>query len=251
MTNKIALITGGSRGLGKEAALRLAKKGHDVIITYNQKQDEAQKVVHQIESLGRKSACLQLDVAQSGSFDAFFQTVGKTLQEKWATDRFHALVNNAGIGGESHFHETTEELFDQMCNIHLKSVFFLSQKALPLLSDGGRIVNVSSGLARFSLPGYSAYGTMKGAVETLTRYMAKELGGRKITVNVVAPGAVATDFNKDRFENKGVTDFIASLTALGRVGEAEDIGGVVAFLCSDDAGWINGQRIEISGGMFL
>ncbi len=250
--NKIALVTGGSRGLGKDMVLNLAKNGIDIILTYNSKHEEAEAVVKQIEELGQKAIALKLNVGQSKTFDDFFAQVGAKLKEKFNTDKFDFLINNAGIGADQSFAETTEEVFDELMNIHFKGVFFLSQKALPLLNDGGRIINISSGLARFSFPGKAAYGSMKGAIETLSRYMAKELGSRGIAVNVVAPGAIATDFGggvvRDNAEvNKGV----ASVTALGRVGQPEDIGGVVAFLCSEAGRWINGQRIEVSGGMML
>ncbi|MEE1944214.1 SDR family oxidoreductase [Pedobacter sp. KR3-3] len=250
--NKIALVTGGSRGLGKDMVLNLAKNGIDIILTYNSKQEEAEAVVKQIEALGQKAVAIQLNVGDSKAFNDFFAQVGVKLKEKFDTEKFDFLVNNAGIGADQSFAETTEEVFDELMNIHFKGVFFLSQKALPLLNDGGRIINISSGLARFSFPGKAAYGSMKGAIETLSRYMAKELGSRGIAVNVVAPGAIATDFGggvvRDNAEvNKGV----ASVTALGRVGQPEDIGGVVAFLCSEAGRWVNGQRIEVSGGMML
>lgn len=250
--NKIALVTGGSRGLGKDMVLNLAKKGINVILTYNSKADEAQAVVEQVEQLGVKAAALQLNVGEVKSFDAFYGQLKPILKEKFNADKFDFLINNAGIGADQSFENTTEEVFDELMNIHFKGVFFLSQKALPLLNDGGRIINISSGLARFSFPGKAAYGAMKGAIETLSRYMAKELGSRGIAVNVVAPGAIATDFGggvvRDNAEvNKGV----ASVTALGRVGQPEDIGGVVAFLCTEEGRWINGQRIEVSGGMML
>ncbi|XZF15674.1 SDR family NAD(P)-dependent oxidoreductase [Chitinophagaceae bacterium MMS25-I14] len=251
-TNKIALVTGGSRGLGKNMALTLAQKGIDVILTYHSKKDEAQAVVNEIEQMGRKAAALQLDVSDTKNYGAFFSTVAGTLQDKFGTDRFHYLVNNAGIGIYASFADTTEEQFDTLVNIHVKATFFLSQKALPYISDGGAIVNLSSGLARFSLAGYAAYGAMKGAVETLTRYMALELGPRKIRVNVMAPGAIETDFGGGAVrDNEQLNAMIASQTALGRVGLPDDIGSVVAFLCSDDAKWVNAQRIEASGGIHL
>jgi NAD(P)-dependent dehydrogenase (short-subunit alcohol dehydrogenase family) len=251
-TTKIALVTGGSRGLGKDMALSLAKKGIDVLLTYNSKQDEAQAVVSEIEQMGQRAAALQLNTSDVTSFDSFFTQVKSTLTQAFQADQFNFLINNAGTALYAPFAETTEEQFDQVMNIHLKGVFFLTQKALPLLTDGGRIINISSGLARFSMPGSSAYGSMKGAIETLTRYLAKELGPRGIAANVVAPGAIATDFGGGRVrDNADLNNQIASITALGRVGLADDIGGVVAFLCSDEARWINGQRIEVSGGMNL
>ena len=248
----IILITGGSRGLGKNMAQHLAQKGHDVIITYHSRKDEAEKVVAEVEGAGRKASALQLDVSDSKSFTAFAATVSKTLQDKFGAKNFDALVNNAGSGVHAGFMDTTEEQFDQIMNIHFKSTFFLSQKLVPLLKDGGRILNVSSGLARFSMPGYAAYGSMKGGVETLTRYMAKELAARKISVNVLAPGAIETDFGGGAVrDTKGVNDMIASSTALGRVGLPDDIGALVSALLSDDCRWVNGQRIEAAGGIFL
>lgn len=250
--NKIALVTGGSRGLGKDMALSLAKKGINVVLTYNSKQDEANAVVAEIEKAGQKAAALQLNTGDIKSFDAFFAQLKTTLKDTFGTEHFDFLINNAGVGYHASIAETTEEAFDNLVNIHLKGVYFLTQKALPILNDGGRIVNISSGLARFSMPGASAYAAMKGGVETLTRYMAVELGSRGIAVNTVAPGAIATDFSGGMVrDNKQVNDRIASITALGRVGLADDIGGVVAFLCTPDAKWINGQRIEVSGGMNL
>ena len=252
MNNKIAIITGGSRGLGKNMALRLAQKGVDVIITYNTKKVEADKVVAEIEKNGRNALAIRLDVSDSKSFPAFAQQVETILRQKWKKDHFDFLVNNAGIGIHASFAETTEEQFDQLVNIHFKGVFFLTQKLLPLIADQGRIINITTGLTRFSLPGYSAYASMKGGVETLTKYMAKELGPRGITVNAVAPGAIETDFGGGLVrDNQQVNSFVASQTTLGRVGLPEDIGGVVASLLSDDNRWITAQRIEASGGMFI
>jgi len=251
-TNKIALITGGSRGLGKNMALSLASKGVDVILTYNSKKNEAEAVVAEIEKAGQKAAALQLNTGDIKSFDAFFAEVKNVLKNTFNTDHFDFLVNNAGIGMHKPFAETTEDDFDNLVNIHYKGVFFISQKSLPLINNGGRIVNISSGLARFSMPGTSVYGSLKSAVETLSRYMALELGPRGITVNTVAPGAIETDFSGGMVrDNAEVNARVASVTALGRVGKPDDIGGVVAFLCSEDAKWINGQRIEVSGGMNL
>lgn len=249
---KIALITGGSRGLGKNMALSIAKKGIDVILTYNSQKDEALAVVAQIEQLGQKAVALQLNAGDIKSFDTFFGQVTAALKDNFDTDHFDFLVNNAGIGLHSSFAETSEEDFDQLFNIHFKGVYFLTQKALPLINDGGRIINLSSGLARFSTPGYSAYAAMKGGVEVLTKYLAKELGARGIAVNVVAPGAIETDFGGGVVrDNEHVNKAVADATALGRVGMPDDIGGVVAFLCTDEARWINAQRIEVSGGMYL
>lgn len=249
---KIALVTGGSRGLGKNMALQLAQQGNDVILTYNAKKADAEAVVAEIEAMGRKAAALQLNVAEIASFDGFMQQISQVLQEKWQTDKFDFLINNAGIGATVSFAQVTEANFDEMLNIHFKGVFFLTQKALPILNDGGRIVNLSSGTTRFGVAGYITYASMKGAIETLTKYLAKELGPRNIAVNVLAPGAIETDFNNAAIRNNPqMKTFLATQTALGRVGEAEDIGGIVAFLCSDKARWITGQRIEASGGMFL
>jgi len=252
MNNKIALVTGGSRGLGKNMALRLAEKGIDVILTYNSNREEALAVVKEIEGTGRRAATLQLNVGETKSFDEFFKQVVQILQEKWSKKAFDFLVNNAGTALYAPFAETTEEQFDAILNIHYKGVFFLTQKSLPFINDGGRIINISSGLARFSFPGSSAYGSMKGAVEVLTRYLAKELGSRGIAANVVAPGAIETDFGDGHVrDDKELNNQIANMTALGRVGLPDDIGGIVAFLCTEEARWINGQRIEASGGMLL
>jgi NAD(P)-dependent dehydrogenase (short-subunit alcohol dehydrogenase family) len=249
---KIALITGGSRGLGKDMALSLAKKGIHTIITYNSRKDEALKVVKQVNELGCKAEALQLNAGDVRSFNNFSNELKTVLQNKFQSQTFDFLINNAGIGIHAMFAQTTEEQFDSLMNIHFKGVYFLTQKALPLIKDGGRIINISTGLARFSNPGYSAYASMKGAIETLTRYMAVELGNRKIAVNTVAPGAIETDFAGGFVrDNEQLNKTIASFTALGRVGIAEDIGGVVAFLCTEEARWINGQRIEVSGGMNL
>ena len=250
--SKIALVTGGSRGLGKEMAISLAKKGIDVILTYNSKKEEAQGIVEIIEKMGRKAAALQLNTGNSKGFDAFFSQVKALLNDHFAADKFDFLVNNAGVGLHASFGTTTEEQFDNLVNIHFKGVFFLTQKALPVMADGGGIVNISTGLARFSFPGYGAYASMKGAIETLTRYQAKELGGRKIRANVVAPGAIETDFGGGAVrDNAELNKTVAAATALGRVGLPDDIGTVVAFLCTEDAKWINAQRIEVSGGMML
>jgi NAD(P)-dependent dehydrogenase (short-subunit alcohol dehydrogenase family) len=250
--SKIALVTGGSRGLGKDMAINLAKKGIDVIITYNSKREEALKVVSQINQLGRKADAVQLDAGDIKSLPDFITGLKMSLKKTFDRENFDFLINNAGIGIHASFADTTEEQFDTLMNIHFKGVFFLTQKALPFLNEGGKIINISTGLARFSNPGYSAYASMKGAIETLTRYMAKELGSKKIAVNTVAPGAIETDFSGGLVrDNEQVNNQIASVTALGRVGLPEDIGAVVAFLCSEEARWINGQRVEVSGGMNL
>lgn len=251
-SKKIALVTGGSRGLGKNMALSLAQKGNDVIITYQSKKDEAEKVVAEIKAGGGNAYALQLDVAQAGSFESFATNLQSVLQSEFKASKIDSLVNNAGVGAHANFADTTEDQFDSMVNVHLKAPFFLTQKLLPLFNDGGSVVNISSGLTRFSFTGYEAYATMKGAVETLTSYQAKFLGDRKIRVNVVAPGAIETDFGGGAVrDNKDLNNMISSLTALGRVGLPDDIGGVVAFLCSDDAKWVNAQRIEVSGGIFI
>ena len=249
---KIALVTGGSRGLGKSMSLHIAAKGNDVVLTYKSKTAEAEEVVKQIEQSGRKAAALALDVSDSKSFDGFAERLKQVLQAKWKRDDFNFLVNNAGIGIYAPFAETSEKQFDDLVCIQLKGPFFLTQKLLPVIKDGGRIVNISTGLARFVLPGYAAYAATKGGIEVLTRYLAKELGPRKITVNVIAPGAIESDFAGGVVrDNTEVNKFIASQTALGRVGLPDDIGGAVASLLADDNRWITGQRIEVSGGMFL
>ncbi|AHJ11645.1 SDR family NAD(P)-dependent oxidoreductase [Sulfurospirillum multivorans] len=249
---KIALITGGSRGLGKSMALHLAQKGHDVIITYQHSKIEAQNVVDEIVQGGQKAALLQLDIAQTKMFPLFLEELQLLLASQWNTHRFDILINNAGIGINTPFMETTEEQFDTLMNIHLKGTFFFIQTVLPILNDGGRILNISSGLARFVMPGFAAYAMMKGGIEVLTRYLAFELGKRNITVNVIAPGAIATDFGGGVVrDNANANAYIASQIALGRVGLADDIGAAVSMLVSDDAHWINGERIEVSGGMRL
>jgi NAD(P)-dependent dehydrogenase (short-subunit alcohol dehydrogenase family) len=248
----IALITGGSRGLGKNAALALSRNGVDVIITYLNGKEDADAVVREIEKNGCSGAALQLDVGKSSTFGLFRGNLQKLLKEKWNRESFDYLVNNAGYGINVAISETTEAQFDGLMNVHFKGVFFLTQSLLPVIADNGGIVNFSTGLSRFCLPGYGAYASMKGAIETFTKYLAKELGPRGIRVNVVAPGAIDTDFNKPALhahpEMKG---FISSQTALGRMGEPDDIGGVVAALCSDAMGWVTAQRVESSGGMFL
>ncbi|MFV8321766.1 SDR family NAD(P)-dependent oxidoreductase [Flavobacterium sp. LB3P21] len=250
--SKIALVTGGSRGLGKDMALSLAKKGLDVILTYNSKKDEADDVVSEIEKMGQKAAAIQLNVADVSSFDLFFQNVASALKSAFGAEKMDFLINNAGVGLHESFATTSTTQFDDLVNIQFKGPFFLTQKALELLNDGGGIVNISSGLTRFSFPGYSTYASMKGAMETLTKYQAKELGERKIRVNIVAPGAIETDFGGGAVrDNEQLNQMIASLTALGRVGLPDDIGSVVAFLCTDDAKWVNGQRLEVSGGTNL
>jgi NAD(P)-dependent dehydrogenase (short-subunit alcohol dehydrogenase family) len=233
-------------------ALRLAQDGNDVIITYLSEKEQALAVVAKIETLGQRAAALQLDVEKIAYFGEFVRLVKQMLADQWDRDGLDILVNNAGIGATIPFENATEDDFDQLMNIHFKGVYFLTQKALPLLRGNGRIINISSGSTRFCISGYSIYASMKGAIETLTRYLAKELGPRGITVNVLAPGAIETDFNHAAVRsNPQLNAFIASQTALGRVGQAEDIGCIVAFLASENAHWITGQRIEASGGMFL
>lgn len=250
--SKIALVTGGSRGLGKDMALSLAKKGLNVVLTYKSKKEEAEQVVAEIENLGQKALALQLNTAEVSSFNTFIPNLEKELVATFNTNKIDFLVNNAGFGIHASFLETTEENFDDLMHVHFKGVFFLTQKMMGIMNDGGGIVNISSGLARFSLPGYGAYAAMKGAIETLTKYQAKELGVRKIKVNVVAPGAIETDFGGGAVrDNEQLNNYVASITALGRTGQANDIGSVVAFLCTDDAKWVNAQRIEVSGGMNL
>ncbi|WP_234572415.1 SDR family NAD(P)-dependent oxidoreductase [Rhodohalobacter sp. 614A] len=250
--SKIALVTGGSRGLGRNMAISLAQKGIDVILTYRNNKEKAEEVVNEIQSLGQQSAAFQLDTSDVNSFDTFIEELTEYLEEQNGSKTFDFLINNAGTALYSPFAETTEEQFDQAMNIHFKGVFFLTQKTLPFINDGGRIINISSGLARFSIPGSSAYASMKGAIEVLTKYLGQELGSRGIAANVVAPGAIETDFGNGHIrDNKEMNERVANMTALGRAGLPEDIGGVVAFLCTEEARWINGQRIEVSGGMNL
>jgi len=251
MGNKIAIITGGSRGLGRNTAINLLQRGVDVLFTYRENQQEAASLIHEAEALGRRAQAFRLDTAEIHSLDEFAANVHKALED-WGAERFDYLVNNAGNSLHVAFAETTEAQFDAVFNVHVKGVYFLTQKLLPLMNDGGRIVNISSGLARFALPGSSAYGAAKGAVEVLTRYMAKELGARRITANVVAPGAIETDFSGGMVrDNPEANKMVAGMTALGRAGVPDDIGPMIAALLSDDNRWVNGQRIEVSGGMAL
>lgn len=249
---KIALVTGGSRGLGKSMALHLARKGYGVVLTYKTSREKAEEVAEQIAGQGGRAAALELDVADSASFPSFVASLATTIETHWPGKQLELLVNNAGIGMLAPFPSVTEEAFDELMKIHLKAPFFLTQRLLPLMADGGKIINVSSGLARFAFPGYSAYAIMKGGVEILSRYLALELGERKITVNTIAPGAIETDFGGGAVrDDREVNQFIASQTALGRVGLPDDVGAAVAALATEECGWINGQRIEISGGMRL
>lgn len=252
MSQKIALITGASRGLGKNAALALANAGLDLVLTYHSKADEAAAVVAEVQWLGRKAVAMQLDTSDVSSFADFSTQLTTHLQHIWQRDQFDFLVNNAGFGIYAALSDTTEQQFDALMNVHFKGVFFLTQQLLPQIANSGRILNFSSGLTRFALPGYGAYAAMKGAVEILSRYLAQESGARGIRVNTLAPGAIETDFGGGAVrDNADVNQYIASLTALGRVGLPDDIGGVVQMLLSEQGGWINGQRIEVSGGIHL
>lgn len=252
MHQKIVLITGGSRGLGKSAALMLAKQGVDVVLTYQSRRDDAMAVVDEIAALGRKAIALPLDVGQIGTFGVFVEQLQAGLDQTWQRGDVDFLVNNAGIGVYTSFADTNEAQFDLLMNVHFKGVFFLTQALLPLIANQGRILNVSSGLTRFSLPGFSAYAAMKGAIEVLSKYLAKELGSRGITVNVIAPGAIETDFGGGAVrDDEQMNHFIAGQTSLGRVGLPDDIGGIIAALLSDNSGWINAQRIEVSGGIYI
>jgi NAD(P)-dependent dehydrogenase (short-subunit alcohol dehydrogenase family) len=251
-TQKIALVTGGSRGLGKNMALALAKKGNDIILTYNNNQAAADEVVSEITEMGLKAIALQLDAGNVKSFDAFVSEIKSVLKKEWQRENFDFLINNAGVGLSVPFANVTEEQFDLLNNIHFKGVYFLTQKTLPIIANGGRIINIATGLTRFALPGSSAYASMKGAIEIFTKYLAKELGANQIAANVVAPGAIETDFNGGAVrDNQQMNAVIAANTALGRVGLPDDIGGVVAFLCSEEGRWINAQRIEVSGGQMI
>ena len=248
---KIAIVTGGSRGLGRNTVINLAKRGVHSIFTYNSNRAEADKVVSAAGEAGARAIAIQLNTGSVGTFDAFVQSVREALATLGA-ERFDYLVNNAGTSHHNAFDQTTERELDDLYNVHFKGVFFLTQKLLPLINDGGRIVNVSSGLTRVTLPGSSPYASMKGAVEVLTRYLAKELGTRGIAVNTVAPGAIATDFSGGMVrDNPEINKRVSDMTALGRVGVPDDIGPMIAALLSEDNRWINGQRIEVSGGMVL
>ncbi|WP_417528963.1 SDR family NAD(P)-dependent oxidoreductase [Marinomonas shanghaiensis] len=251
-SRNIALITGGSRGLGRSAALHLASRGVDTVITFRTNKEEAEAVTNEARSLGGKSIAIQLDVSDTKQFPVFIESLQQALSIHWQRNHFDHLINNAGMGINSSIESTSESQFDELMRVHLKGPFFLTQSLLPFLSDGGSILNISTGLTRFALPGYSAYAMMKGGVEVMTRYMAKELGVRGIRVNTIAPGAIETDFGggvvRDKIE---LNQFIASVTALGRAGLPEDIGAVIASLVSEDSRWVNAQRIEVSGGMFI
>lgn len=251
MNSKTAIITGGSRGLGKDMALNLAKEGVNIIFSYHSNESAAKKVIQEIELLGATAKAFPFDANDHQSAAIFIQNATSYLQKMHGSPNFDFLINNAGTGTFNLISDTNTQQFDDMMNIHIKSVYFLTQSAIPYLNDGGRIINISSGLTRFSFPGMSAYAMMKGAIEVFTRYLAKELGNRNITANVVAPGAIATDFAGGANKDAEKSAIVSNITALGRVGEAEDIGGVISFLCSEKAGWINGQRLEVSGGMLV
>lgn len=251
-TNRVAVITGGSRGLGRNAAVHLARAGVGSIITFRTNKEEADKAVAEISKAGAKAVALQLDAGKAGSFGDFAGQVKAALQKTWQRERFDFLFNNAGEGVYANFADTTEAQLDALYQVHLKGPFLLTQKLLPLIEDGGRVLNVSSGLTRFTFPGYSAYSAMKGAIEVLTHYQAKELGARQISVNTLAPGAIETDFNGGAVrDNAQLNQMVASMTALGRVGKPDDVGGAVAALLAGETKWINGQRIEVSGGQGL
>ncbi|MBN8468005.1 SDR family oxidoreductase [Corallococcus exiguus] len=251
-TKRIALITGGSRGLGRNSALKLARAGVGVVLTFHSRQEEAEAVVAEIQRAGQKAVALQLDTSKPAGFEDFAAHLKEALRQEWDRTTFDFLVNNAGTEHWSPVGQTEEAAIDAMFGIHFKGVYLLTKQLLPLLENGGRVINFSTGLARFTFPGYAAYASMKAAVEAFTRYLAKELGPRRISCNTVAPGPVDTDFTKGAFEhNPGLRGMLSEQTALGRVGVPDDIGGVVAFLCSEDARWITGQRLEASGGLFL
>lgn len=249
MKQQTALVTGSSRGLGKDMALALAKKGINVIITYKGNKEDAEQVANDVEALGAKAAVLQLDMENLGSYDAFIQSALAAIQP-WGSDKIDHLINNAGIGGGRTIADATEEFFDAMLNVHFKGVYFFTQKWMQHINDGGSVINISTGTTRFRNPGYSIYSSMKSAVETFTKHIAAEYGNRQIRANIVAPGPIETDFNGAAIRNNPqLKAMLGERTPLGRVGVAEDIGGVVAFLCTEDARWVNGQRIEVSGGI--
>ncbi len=248
----ITLITGGSRGLGRNTALNVARHGGDVVLTYRGNAAEAQAVVAEIAALGRKAVALQLDTGEVSTFAEFAAQLRDALRGAWQRDTFDHLVNNAGHGDMATIADTTEAQFDRLVDVHFKGVFFLTQALLPLLADGGRIVNVSTGLTRVAYPGFAAYAAAKAAVEVLTVYMAKEFGARGIAVNAVAPGAIETDFGGGAVrDNPALNEQFAALTALGRVGVADDIGPMIAGLLGDANRWVNAQRIEVSGGQAI
>ncbi len=246
---KIAIVTGASRGLGRNTALSIARHGGDVVLTYQRRGEDAEAVVAEINAMGRKAIAFQLDTGNIADFAPFTERLRTALRETWQRDTFDHLVNNAGHGDYALIEQTTEAQFDGLVNVHFKGVYFLTQALLPLIVDGGRIVNLSSGLTRVSYPGYAAYAAVKSAVEVLSVYMAKELGSRGIAVNTVAPGAIATDFGGGAVrDNPEVNKIFADMTALGRTGLPDDIGPMIASLLSEDNRWVNAQRIEVSGG---
>lgn len=250
-TAPLALITGGGRGLGRSAALALADRGTDVIVTYVADRAAASSVVDAIHDKGRRAIALPLDVSKASTFDGFRDELRHALAHTWSRSHLDFLVNNAGGGGYAPFAETSEAMFDELVDVHVKGPFFLIQKLLPVLADGGRIVNISSGLARYVYPGFSAYSAVKSAVEALTRALAVELGARGITVNAIAPGGIVTDFGGGVMRDPALQQLVAAETPLGRVGQPDDIAGVVASLLAPETRWITGQRIEVTGGYRL
>lgn len=251
-TPRITLVTGGSRGLGRNTALHIARSGGDVVVTWRSNAAEADAVVSEITALGRKAVALQLDTGDVASFPAFVERFRAALRAIWQREHFDHLVNNAGHGDVAPIAETSEAQFDRLVDVHFKGVFFLTQALLPLIADGGRIVNLSTGLTRFAYPGYAAYAAAKAAVEVLTVYMAKEFGARGITVNTVAPGAIETDFGGGAVrDNPEINRSLAGITALGRVGVPDDIGPMIASLLGDANRWVTAQRIEVSGGQAI
>jgi NAD(P)-dependent dehydrogenase (short-subunit alcohol dehydrogenase family) len=248
--SKIVLVTGGSRGIGKSIALNAAQRGIDVILTYNSNSDQGKAVADAINSSGGKAVALQLDTSKTSSFSGFADQISQVLKQEWNRESFDYLVNNAGIAQRMLIKDTTEELFDELVDVNFKGVFFLTQKLIPLIVDGGQVINISSGLARFAFPGVAVYGALKSAIEGLTRYFAKEYAGRKIRVNSVAPGAIDTEFGGGKGDDSH-REQIAGMTALGRLGNADDVGMFVASMLSEDSRFVNAQRIEISGGMFI
>lgn len=246
---KIAIITGGNRGIGRSTALSVAQRGIGVILTYHSHADEAASVVTEIKSKGGKAVALQLDVTNTGAFSLFVNQISQVLEKEWKAKTFDYLINNAGTAQRTLIKDTTEEQFDQLMNVHFKGPFFLTQKLIPLMADGGHIINISTGLTRFGYPGVATYASFKGALEVFTKYLAKEYGSRKIRANIVAPGAIDTEFGGGK--NDDMRKAIADQTALGRIGHADDIGPLIALLLSDDSQWVNAQRIEASGGMHI
>jgi NAD(P)-dependent dehydrogenase (short-subunit alcohol dehydrogenase family) len=251
-TPKIALVTGGSRGIGRNTVVSLAKCGVDTIFTYHSHSADAETVVAEVKDAGAKAVPLHLDTGDVASFDAFVDSVKDALA-KLGAPRFDFLVNNAGNNHRNMpFEKATEEEFDSVLRVHFKGVFFLTQKLLPLIKDGGRIVNISTARTRTASTGGAVYASMKGAVEVLSRHLAKELGPRRIAVNVVAPGPVETDFSGGIVrDNPAVNKMIAENTALGRAGLPEDLGPMIASLLSEENHWINAQRIEVAGGVAI